>query len=364
MYDREMISGRQLIALVFTFIIAFATFSLPAIAIRIAQQDAWISVFIAGFVGMLTVFMVTKVGARYPNLTTIEYAEIILGKWCGKFLGMILILFYVYINAVMVRLVTTMVKSTIMYESKLEIITFILLIACVYAVKNGLEVITRVNILILVVTFLAMFTCLGLLIKEMDIKLLTPILSRGVMPVLKASIPAFACFTEIASIGFIMPFINKPNETRISCIIGIIWVIITLVFFYMLVVMVFGSKISAMFVYPIYEAVRTINVEDFINRVEILFLIPWVLATIIKVIYFFYISLIVIQKYFKIQNKNTLLLPVGLLTFALSMVIFGNDIDILEFLEYVCGYFGLFIGILIPFILLVLDYFRSKKRRV
>ena len=362
MINKEVISGRQLVALVFTFIIATATLYLPSFVTQNARQDGWISVLVAGLVGVLTVLVVTALGLKYPTLTLIEYSVNILGRWPGKIVGLIFIMFYFYLTGIIIREVCATVNAHILKVSSLESITIILFIICAYVVKKGLEVITRVNIIVLMLTFLAMFISLALLIKDMDMKLLTPVLSKGISPVIKDSISAAGWFGEVVSIAFIIPFINKPKETRVCSIIGIIWASVTLSFLVALVIMIFGAELSSNLAFPTLEAVRIINIMDYLVRAEIIFLIPWVLANIVKICFFYYITVLIITKWFKLENTTILVLPVGLLLFTISLAQFKDSIDMIEFLNKVWGIFSLPIELGIPIMLLFVNFIRRKRR--
>ena len=360
--NKEVISGNQLIALVFTFLIATATLFLPAFVTKNAGQDGWIAPLVAGLIGIIVVIVVTTLGLRFPKLTLIEYSEIILGNWLGKLVGLIFIVFYIHLTAIIISEISTTISSTILTDTPIKVITFILFIITAYGVKKGLEVITRINILILMVTYLAMFICLALLLKDMNIELLTPVLSNGIIPILKDSVPVTGWFGEIVSIAFLMPFINKPEETRICSIWGIIWASVTLSFFVALVIMVFGAKLSSNLTFPTLEAVRIINFSDYIQRAEIIFLIPWLLANIIKICFFYYITVFIISKWFKLERMSFLVLPVGLIIFSMSLGLFKSNVDLVEFLGKAWGMYSLPIELGIPIFLLIIELIRKKGR--
>ena len=362
MMNKEVISGRQLVALVFTFIIATSTLFLPAFVTQHAGQDGWISVLLAGLVGVIVILVVTAVGLRYPDLTLIEYSEIILGKWPGKIVGLIFMVFYLHLTSLIIREVSATISRQILTGSSLESITIILFIISAYAVKKGLEVITRMNILILMLTYFAMFICLALLLRDMNIELLTPVLSKGIMPVVKDSISPAGWFGEVVSIAFLIPFINKPKETRICSIIGILWASFTLAFLVALIITIFGANLTPNLTFPTLEAVRIINVSDYIQRAEIIFLIPWVLATILKICFFYYITVMIISRWFKLENISTLVLPVGLLLFSMSLALIKNTVDMTEFLSTAWGTYSLSIELGIPILLLIVELIRGKRR--
>lgn len=360
--NREVISGRQLVALVFTFIVATTTLFLPSFLTRKSGQDDWIAALVAGLVGVIIVLVVTAVGLKYPELTLIEYSEIILGKWFGKLIGLLFIVFYIHMASMTIREVSAAINTTILTSSSLESITIILFIICAYVVKKGLEVITRLNILILMITFSGMFICLAFLLKDMNIELLTPVLSNGMLPVLKVSVSPAGLFGEVVSIAFLIPFINKPKETRICSIIGVLWASVTLAFFVTLCVMVFGANLAANLTFPILEAVRYINILDYFQHVEIIFLIPWILSNIIKVCFLYYITVFIISKWFKLKNVSTLVLPVGLLLYSISLSLFNNNTDMFDFISKVLGYYYLPFELGIPLLLLMIGAIREKRR--
>lgn len=360
MLEKGVISGRQLLLLIFTFVIASATLYLPALTTGYAGQDAWISAFIGGFVGIIVVFVVTALGLRYPQKNFTEYTELIIGKWPGKILILLYILFYLHLTAIVIREVTTTVHGTLLPKSPLEGITFIILLTIAYVVKKGLEVIARINVINLITIYIALFTVFLLLLKDMDIHLLTPVLSNGIIPVIKASAAPAGWFSEVVSIAFLIPFVNKPEEVRINAIISLLWTSLTLAIITTIPIMVFGAKLTSHLSFPILEAVRIINVSGYIQRVEIIFLIPWLIATFLKICFFYYISVLIISQWFKMRNIKTLVLPVGAILLTMSLAFFRNNIELGEFLSKVWGLYSLPFELAVPTFLLIIDSLRKK----
>jgi len=363
MSDKETISGRQLTLLTFTFIIATGTLFVPSMVAKKAGQDGWLSVLIAGIVGVILVFIITALGLRFPEKSLVEYSEIILGKWLGKIIVLIYILFYFHLSSNIIRGVTSTIQGTLLQNSTLETITIIVFLASAYSVKMGLETITRANILNLFVTFLAIFTVFILLIKDMNIEMLTPVLSRGIVPVLRGSVEPASWFCQVVSIAFIMPFINKPKETRLCAIIGVVWAAVTLSIMAALVVVIFGPQLASVLSFPTLEVVRYINVGQYIQRVEIVFLIPWIISNYIKICFFYYITVLIVSKIFKIEKTKTLVIPVGLVLFSMSIALFKNNVELSSFFSQVSGYYFLPVELGIPALLLVIELIRKKGRR-
>ncbi len=349
--------------LTFTFVISTGTLFIPAIVAQKAGQDGWISVLIGGFAGVLVVLIVTSLGLRHPEKSLIEYSEIIIGKWPGKVIGFVYILFYLHLTSIIIREISSTIQSTLLPNSSLQGITIIIFLASAYSVKMGLETITRANVLNLIVTFMAIFIVLFLLLKDMNPEMLTPVLGSGIVPVLKGSFSPAGWFCEGVSIAFIMPFINKPKETRLCSLIGILWAAVTLSFMAALVFMVFGPQFTSILTFPTLEAVRYINVGQYIQRVEIMFLMPWIVSNYIKICFFYYITVLIISKWFKIEKTKTLVIPIGLVIFTMSLALFKNSVDLSSFLTQAWGFYSLPIELGIPALLLSIELIRKKGRK-
>ena len=360
MSEKELISGRQLLLLIFTFIMSTATLFLPAFVTNHAEQDGWLSVMVAGIMGIIVVLVVTSLGLKYPGNTPIEYSEIILGKWPGKLVGLIYIFFYIHMTSIVIREISATVIGTLLPKTSFETVTFVLFIASFYAVKMGLEVITRANVLNLVTIYFAMFTVLFLLFKDMHFEYLTPILNKGIFPMLEDSVSPAGWFGEIIGLAFLFPYINKPKEIRFFSILAIIWASVTLTVLVAVNIMVFGPQLSSLLTFPSLRAVRYINLNDYIQRVDIIFLVPWIISNYIKISVFYFITVQIIARWVKIQNPKTLVLPVGIVLFSLSLVLFSGSVDLIGFLDKAWGYYSLPIELGIPAILLITHSLRKK----
>lgn len=360
MPEKEIISGRQLLMLVFTFIISTATLFLPAFVTRHAGQDGWLSAIPGGVVGVVIILIVTYLGLKFPGMTPIEYSEIILGKWGGKIVSLIFIFFYIHLTSIVIREVSTTINGTLLTKTSFELITIVIFISCVIAVKQGLEVITRANVLNLVTIYIAMFTVLILLLKDLHFEYLTPVLSKGLLPVIQDSISPAGWFGEVVSIAFLIPHLNKPKEAKGFSILAILWVMITLMVLVAVNIMVFGPQLASLITYPSLRAVRYINVNDYIQRVDIIFLIPWIMSNYIKICVFFYITVKIISRFLKIEKYKTLVLPIGLILFSLSLTLFKGSVDLIELLANAWGFYSLPIELGLPLFLLTILLLKGK----
>ncbi|MBA1335732.1 MAG: Nutrient germinant receptor inner membrane subunit B (GerKB/GerAB/GerBB) [Firmicutes bacterium] len=364
MLDKGKISSRQLTLLVFTFISSTATLFLPAFLADDAKQDAWISLLPAGVVGVLTALVVTALARKFPGKTLTEYVTILLGPVLGKCIGILYLWFYLHMTSIVVREVVFTVISSLLPRTPLEAVTIIIIIVCAYTVRQGIEVIARTNVLSVTFSYVSIALILVLSASNLDIGNVTPVLSRGIGPVLRASVTPSGWFGEVVGVAFLIPFVNSQDQARRAALIGVVWSALTLMFLVLVTLMALGPGMAALFLFPTLRVVRLINVAEFFQRTEAIFLIPWIISNYIKICVFYYIITKITSDLFKPRDSLSLTLPLGIIVGSMSLYIFRNNVDLVEFLDRVWGIYSLPFELGIPLLLLIFASLRKTGKRV
>jgi spore germination protein KB len=81
----------------------------------------------------------------FKDKTIIQYSETIAGRIPGKLIGLIYCGFFIYIDAVILREFADFFTSVFFPETPLVFFSISIILASIYAVRQGLEVIARVN---------------------------------------------------------------------------------------------------------------------------------------------------------------------------------------------------------------------------
>lgn len=189
MLEDGRISNRQAVFLIVNTILATSIIFLPGMIFKEARQDAWMSVVLVTVFGVVAGLIIASLGARFPGRTIIQYSGDIVGKPLGKVIGLIYSLFFIYINAFIVREFADMFNINFMPETPVSLFSMGIVFAAAYAVRSGLEVLARVSEIVLPLVLVMLLLIVGLVCPEIDAKLFFPILEKGFMPVLKGAYP-------------------------------------------------------------------------------------------------------------------------------------------------------------------------------
>lgn len=353
------ISNWQATALIITLILASSTISLPNIIYKEAGQDAWLSIIIAAASGIIAGFIFASLGNRFPRRTFIQYMPDIVGKTLGKIIGFIYIIFFMFINAGIIREIAEIFKTNFMQETPLSVFSIGMVLVAAYAVRSGLEVLTRVNEIMMPLVLLMLLMVMGLSYMEIDAYLLLPVLEDGFMPVLKGSIYPTLFFAETVVMLMIIPYLNKPYGVKRTIFSAILIVTLFQLALMVMAIGVFGSLVDDLN-FPILQMARYISLLELFERMEPLIMLTWIGGGFVKVGIFYYCAVLAMAQWLNLREYKALVLPTGVLLVVLSIVLWENYVEF-----YHMGYkivppyfFALEIGL--PLTLLVLAMLRGK----
>ncbi len=362
MPEKGKIDSKQAVLLMISMILPTAILTIPAVTVKTARQDAWLSVMVATLAGLLIARLVVSLSLRFPGQTLFEFSEEILGKALGKMVGFLYIwLFFLYIGSGVVRefgvfLVTAVMPAT-------PIIVFLIVVTAVagYAVRNGLEVLCRFNQLFIPVTGLLVIV---FLLSTLDMKLdrLLPVFDAGLAPIVKSAVTPTMWLGEIVTLAMIIPYLSKPKEAHRVAVLSILITGFFLTASIMEALLIFGPNLTGHWIFPTFNATRVVSIANFLERLEFIVIMAWVLGGIVKVGVFYYAVVLGSAQCLGLRDYRPLVLPVGVILVALSILLHGeNIVEVLHYIPHVEVPFLLIVfEVGIPLLLLIVALVRGK----
>lgn len=359
MLEDGKIDGRQVTYLNVTYIIATALLGVPTITARFAGQDAWICSLLATLIGLAIAWLTAKIGSLFPGKTLIQYLEEIVGRWPGKLLGLLYLFFFIHICSVMIREFADFLVEAFLPETPLIVFGIVVIALAAYTIKQGLEVLARVNQVFLPLILLSVVSIILLAAPEMDFKRLLPVFDSSIVDIFKGSLAPGAWCGEIIALAMLIPFLNKPGEAGKTAFIsilvtGLIFIIITTGS-----LATFGPLISSM-TYPFFNISRIINIAKVIDRVDPLVMAIWITGGFVKITFFYYVSVLGSAQWLKLKSYRPLVFPIGVILVSLSIAVGDNTLEIFHFIAHVFPFYGLLFEAGIPLVLLIIALFRKQ----
>lgn len=359
MLKNGRISALQMAIMMHPTIVSTAILIAPSITGRFAKQDLWLSPIWGSATGFLAVYFVYKLNHFFPKKTFIEYSKDILGSFLAKAIGVLFLIFYLFLTGLVLRQYGEFVIGNFLTRTPSIVITVSMIIVCALAVKGGIEVIARTAQIFMPVVAVVIIFISILLIGDLNFKNIFPIMGQGLMPSLIGAIVPSAWNSEFFLLSLLFPFINDAKKGLKLGMITVVAVMFMLVIANLYSFFLFGNATS-IFIYPVMTATRYINVADFLQHVEAFVMAVWIPGIFIKISVLYYAIVLGTAQLLNLSDYRPIVFPVGFLLTVFCYWSIPNLSILYDILKNMWPLFWLF-HIAIPLILLVIAFVRKKR---
>lgn len=365
------ITPGQALSLNASTIIGVGVLVLPRSTTHEAHQFGWMSVLVGFLVCMFSVYIIYKLGERFPDQTLVQFCRTLLGSrkhpWVGKVISfpvvMLYIAFWVFVTAAVARTFGEVVVTAVLTNTPLEVIVGSMLLLCFSLSFYNAEVVARVNevLLLIIVIPVLMISLSAYQTAKMDfIMPLWP--GHHWMNVLKGSLPALTSFLGFEAIMVFNNQLKRDSRMLRSQIYGVAIPGVVYLLIVIAGIMSFGYEELSHQAWPTLELVKSVNVPGLIlERLEAVFLGVWVAAVFTTAGNWYYCANRSFSEVFGIDKKwPSLFFLIGIYFTAMRL---GRNIEeLFQVLEMV-GYLGAFVCTVLPLFLLLVALVRKLDGR-
>lgn len=270
------------ISLILTTIITHTVLSLTKNLLNTTKSSIIINLIYLGIIALLIVLLINKLFKKFPGMDILDICNFLGGTKYGKLikniLGTIFIAYFIFSSAVCIRNFCESLK--IIYYQQVNIIYIIYSFIFAILLINRLSFNATLKANLLVVPF-ALITTLFLFlgnIQNFNIERIFPIFGNGIFDTFVTGIGNIYSFSGIIFLYFLPPLLKEPKNFKK---IGIISIIISLIYLLLCVAItlfMFSAYSSTDSIIPLYIAARYIEFGAFFQRLEVIFLLVWVIS--------------------------------------------------------------------------------------
>jgi len=358
------ISGSQIFWIMFTFEVGNSLLLTLSSAIRTAKQDAWISIVIAGLVGVAITFLATTLGSLYPNQTMIEFSQTILGKWLGKLMMVLYFLLWYPAIGIITREFGDFVITALFHKTPLWVIAFTAMLLLIFIMyQGGIEGIGRLSEIVGPMILLMITVIIILNLDNMNWHYMLPIYQdSGWLPILKGSYPPMASFFgEPVMMTMFVFFMDKPNQASTRAMWGVGLAVTMVTIGILAVIFTFGPNLPSRLLFPFYNMSRVISVMEFIQNVDILIVIIWFFSIFIKLALYMFLACYGTAQWFHLKDWRKVVWLLAPISFVVAVSIKNIQIFAQYFDKFYLLPFAFPVNMIgIPLLLLVVGWIRRK----
>lgn len=359
--NKEFISDRQGISMIILFILG-STLVLGTGGQ--ARTDLWLAIILAVLFSFPLFTIFARLLSLFPDKNLYDIVHAVLGNIIGKIVTLIYIWFTFHLGTLVLTnfgyyLITVDLPLTPMIVP----ILFMVLL-CIWGVKEGLEVLGRISKFVLILIILLIILTIGLLAPQWRIEHILPPLCHGWKTLFSGTVSAISFpFAEIiVLLGVFAPFKRKMMPYKVfwlGLLIGGVCIFVTS----LSDILVLGGELYPLSYFPMHVAVSRLKIGDFIQRMEIIPAVAFVICGFIKVSICLMASSKGIAKLFNFDDYRFIVAPIGLLMANFSTFVYHDIMEMTTFAIQVWKYYAIPFEVLLPLIIWIIAEVKVRKMK-
>lgn len=351
----EQIRAYYLFYIMFGIQIGVGFLSAPRSIFKEAHQDAWVSIIIAYLFTLLTIAVMFTILSRYENVDIFGIQVHIFGKWFGKFLGCIYILFFsaellsvllAYIEVVQIFIYPT-ISSFIM--------GLLLLILIVYSVMGGIRIVTGV-VFLFVILSPWFFVLLYDPILRMESAHFFPLFEASMTDLLNGAKKTSYTFSGLEVLLVIYPFIDNKEKAKRPTYLGVTASAFVVLLTTIVSIGYFSPNDFDLLDWPVISLFKSVSFS-FMERFDYLVIAEWIMVTIPTAILLMWAIAHGTKRLFQVKENITLYVVSLVLLFIFTLI--DSVVEIQKVLDTVAS-IGFWIVFVYPFILLPIVLIKTR----
>jgi spore germination protein KB len=325
MQAEQRVSVRQMKVLLIFFIVGDLMWYLPSYTAGVADQDAWMAALLGVGLGIGVSSFIYWFGSRFPGMTMIDIHRHVLGKFAGGMLSLLFLLHLMSNGSAQIRVIGDFMTTQMMTETPLRVVLFLFAVVVLISVRTGLTVIARTG-QVFFMMFMLLFTILILLlIPESEPSNILPIASHSAADIFRGGLFVVAFpYCQMTVFLMLFPLLEEERlslkQYMIPLLIGgaVIIIVVTLS------ILVLGAYMTQHQLYSTYTMAKKISIGNFLQRLEAILVINYLLSTYFKCVITMYAFCRGVTQLFGLRDYRVLTLPIFLLIFGYAYVISTN----------------------------------------
>lgn len=204
---------------------------------------------------------------------------------------------------------------------------------CASAVRRGLETIARTALVLVTLSVLIIITDTFMSIHYMEINNLLPVLDISPGKLLFAAhSAAMSPLAQTAVFAMVLPFLNHQKGRFAPIAAGTTIAGVFLALAVMRNSLVLGP-LGAVFNYPTYMVLETINIKDIFSRMEVLVTIFFIFMAYTKASILLYCITLGTAQMCKLRSYHQLIIPTAVLVVIFSLTNVRNPAEFFDFFD-------------------------------
>ncbi len=332
----------------------------PQILIDNCKTGAFLNSIYIGILAFIFIIILNKIFKYFPSSDILDVSKFLGGNILRFIIGILFISILMLIICVSLAHFTILLKTIYFRNSPILFIIFFFIISAFICNLNGFGAVKKSICFYFPITVLTILIILQNQISNFNFTKITPFFGDSFENTFFKGTSNIFIFTNIILIYFLLPFLESDKSFKKITIISFFISWILLVFMVMIILNNYPFNNTISNVNPVYLLTRKVELSDFVQRSDALFIFIWILSYLSYITFFLYFITLIIKKIFTIENEKMIVYPVVPLIIGITYLLIRTNF-------YKFGSFELYknlFNITVYIISLLILFFAGIKKKL
>lgn len=317
--DNTKIGFFEALCVLLIVILSHLILILPKIIIQSQGSASIINIIYVTLLAIFAVSILNLLYKKFKGMDILDISNFLLGKKFRFIIGMIYIIYLVFICSLLLRITTENLKTMYFQNTPTPYIVFFIVLAVGFINRYSLKSIIKCNLIIVPLIILSLIILFALSSGNFVFERVFPILGYSAKNTFLIGASNIFCFSNILFLFLIMPHLKDYKQFNKLSYTAIILSGILILSVIASLLLMFPISISSGSSIPLYLQTRAITFGKLIQRIDAFFVLIWNLNILsyCSIVLGFIVSLF--KKISNIQSTSTI-------SYSFVTILFGASL--------------------------------------
>ena len=276
--SKSKIGTVEAIMIILTIIVAHTILSLPKNILTSMKSASILNLIYVSIIVVALGYLIYRLLKNFPGLDIVDISELIGGKVFKNIIGTIFLVYFVISASMLLRNFSESLKVIYYPMTDIFFIVAFFVIPVCFANRLDFNATSKTNLIVVPVILVAIVVLFATNMKQFSLQKMFPIFGEGVVNTFFLGLSNISAFGGIVYLYFLPPLLKEPEKMKKITLISIGITALYLILSVATLLFIFSFFITTDEITPLYNATRYIELGDFFQRLESVFLIIWILA--------------------------------------------------------------------------------------
>lgn len=358
----EKIGKIEAISLILVVMFNEIVLNVPTTIILSTNSGTVLNLIFIIALAIIFTLIICKLFKPFAGKDILDISEYVGGKTLKIIIGILFILLFVFLCSLSIRYLGNSIKVIYFPNSPLIFILLFLIIPILFINKFGLKTISGVNLIFMPLFLISFIFLIIATCKLFTVERIFPILGDGFFTTFVKGSTNLYAFTGLTHLYFMPALLKDSKDFKKVSVISIVISAFFLFISTLSLLMTFPAITSTDETLSVYLLTRLVEISQFLERLDALFIFVWVIALISLMSFACFYIIQIFKKISNIEDSKALLGPLGLIILG-NCLAFKNLYSLKFFARVIYKYSALILIFGIAFVVLIAGNIKYKKNK-